>query len=226
MRLLLPVLVLVIVVGGAAMSYAGPVLISEVLADPAGKDDGFVFVEIHGPPTLSLDTYVLLARNGSGGGITHEVSLAGFQIPADGFLVIADSKSGVTGVGGADVVVDDFDLQNGPDSILLICNGLIVDALAYGSFGASHLAFGEGAPMATGSSGWSLARRFANVDSGDNALDFVLNDMPTPGLGEISLPAPDPNPTPAPVSGPSVPEPGSAALLLLGVLALALRRRW
>ena len=62
---------------------------------------------------------------------------------------------------------------------------------------------GEGAPAADPAAGASLARRFADVDTGDNAADFVTLDTPTPGSAPLA-----------------VPEPASASLLGAGLAAL------
>jgi hypothetical protein len=68
---------------------------------------------------------------------------------------------------------------------------------------------GEGAPAPDVAAGESLARAFANVDTNDNATDF-LGGAPTPGVASFA-----------------VPEPAAASLLGIGLLGLvrAGRRR-
>jgi hypothetical protein len=61
---------------------------------------------------------------------------------------------------------------------------------------------GEGAPAVDPPAGQSLARLFADVDTNDNAADFVAG-APTPGLAPLA-----------------VPEPAAAALLGVGLLGL------
>ena len=213
------------------LAAADSVLVSEILADPVGRDSGGVYAEIFGPAAFDLTGYSLVARNGSGGSVTHRVVLDGVTIPADGFLVVADGAGGVTTVVGADVIVDDFDLQNGPETLLLMFGDDVIDAVAYGTFGPSHQAFGEGAPIATGPSGTSVARIFANVDSDDNASDFEVLGTPTPGSGAVRVtiepPRPEPEPDPDPEAEASIPEPGTGILLLVGLAAVGglLRRR-
>jgi len=76
----------------------------------------------------------------------------------------------------------------------------VLDAVGYGVFGATEINAGEGAPALDPPAGQSVARRFADVDTNDNAADFVAG-APSPGVA-------------------SLPEPTSAALLGLGLLGL------
>jgi hypothetical protein len=194
-----------------SVARAAPALpvISEVLYDVTGSDDGALFVEIFGTPGLSVEGWVVEGVNGSDGEVTHTLALTG-TIPADGVLVIADESSGGgTLVPGADLLAS-FDLQNGPDSVVLRdAGGAVVDALGYGAFEAGEFFAGEGQPAADPPAGSSVARRFADVDTGDNAADFAPLDVPTPGTAPL-------NP---------VPEPAAAVLLLSGLAALAPFRR-
>ena len=98
-----------------------------------------------------------------------------------------------------------FDFQNGPDSIVLRTAGEILDAVGYGVFDIGEIFAGEGMAAADAPAGSSLARFFANVDSGDNAADFEILGLPTPGQAPLS----------------NVPEPRTAALMSLGLLGLA-----
>jgi hypothetical protein len=102
----------------------------------------------------------------------------------------------------------DFDFQNGPDSIVLRLGDNVLDAVGYGVFAATEVFAGEGAPAVDPAAGASLARRFADVDTGNNAADFISLAVPTPGSAPVS----------------SVPEPGSAALLGAGLASLAVGR--
>jgi len=188
---------------GPAPAAALPVL-SEVFYDAIGSDDGFGFVEIYGRADANLDGLVVEGINGSNGAITVSLALSG-AIPADGVFVLADDAGGgVSSVPGADQLLD-FDFQNGPDSIVLRSGDTVLDAVGYGVFEAGEVFAGEGSPAPDPPAGSSLARRFADIDSGDNASDFVALEVPTPGS--------------APLAG--VPEPSSALLLTLGLLGLA-----
>ncbi len=166
-------------------------LLSEVFYDAVGADDGQSFVEIAGTPGTALDGWTVEGVNGSNGAVGPIVTLSGV-IGADGLFVLADGGAGgVTLVPGADLVAD-FDFQNGPDSVVLADpGGLVADALGYGSFGAGDVNAGEGSPAPDPSSGSSLARRFADLDTDDNAADFQVLTTPTPGQATFaSLPEP------------------------------------
>jgi len=186
---------------------AAPVLLSEVLYDATGADDGQLFVELFGPAGLGLEGFVIEGVNGANGSIGPVLALAG-AIPLDGLFVVADGAAGATSVPDADLVLD-FDLQNGPDSIVLRdAAGAVQDALGYGVFGVDEVFAGEGTPAPDPGPGYSLARRFADVDTGDNAADFIALEVPTPGVAPTA-----------------VPEPSPALMLAAACLALAAVRR-
>ena len=179
-------------------------LLSEVFYDAAGSDNGLGFVELYGTPGTSLAGFTIEGVNGAGGAVTHTLTLVGV-IPEDGiFLLADDAGDGSSSVAGADLVLD-FDFQNGPDGIVLRENAAVVDAVGYGVFGPSEVFAGEGAPAPDVPAGSSLARRFANVDTDDNAADWVALATPTPGFAPLH----------------AVPEPTAGALLALGLVGIA-----
>lgn len=183
-------------------------LISELFYDAIGSDDGRGFVELYGTPGASLDGLRLESINGDGGAVAVRLTLSG-NFGADGLFVVADRRAdGGSEIADADLLLD-FDLQNGPDSLVLLDAVGVLDAVGYGSFDASQVFAGEGAAAPDVPAGSSLARRFANVDSGDNAIDFVELATPTPGSASIA----------------SIPEPGTALLVACGLAGLAQRRR-
>jgi hypothetical protein len=187
-----------------AAPAAGLPVLSEVFYDAVGTDDGLGFVEIYGEAGTDLDGLTVEGINGSDGGVTVSLALSG-SIPADGLFVLADQTSGGgSSVPGADQLLN-FDFQNGPDSVLLREGDVVLDALGYGVFDGGEVFAGEGSSAPDPPAGSSLARRFADIDSGDNAADFLVLEVPTPGS--------------APLSG--IPEPSSALLLSVGLLGLA-----
>lgn len=192
---------------GSATSVGAIPLISEVFYDAVGSDNGFSFVELYGTAGTSLDGMTLEGVNGANGAVGPIVTLSGV-IPEDGIFLVADTNGGVTQVSGADQLAN-FDYQNGPDSILLMLGETVLDALGYGEFDPGEFFAGEGTPAADAPAGSSLARLIANVDLDDNALDFAVLPVPSPGSVEAL----------------SVPEPGSGLLAMVGLVGMAHRRR-
>lgn len=159
-------------------------LLSEVLYDAAGTDNGSVFVELFGAPGASLDGLLLEGVNGADGSVYSSIALSGV-IPADGVFVIGDdSGDGSTLVANADLVMN-VDFQNGPDSVVLRDNNGVLDALGYGDFSGGVFA-GEGTAAADVPGGLSLARINPLLDSNDNLVDFIALDVPTPGSVPVS----------------------------------------
>jgi hypothetical protein len=190
-----------------APAEATPLRISELLYDAVGSDDGRVFVELFGTAGISLEGLSLEGVNGSGGAVGPVLALSG-TVPADGFFVVADGAAGVSEVSEFDLLLN-FDFQNGPDSVVLrAADGSVLDALGYGAFGVGDVFAGEGAAAPDAAAGESLARRFADVDTGDNAADFLVLAAPTPGGGPLL-----------------VPEPETAALFVAGLCGCACLRR-
>lgn len=198
-----------LLLGIAAALVPSPALalpvISEAFYDAVGSDDGRSFVELYGAPGTLLDGMRLEGVNGTGGAIGPVLALAG-AIPVDGFFVVADDfAGGPTLVPNADLVLN-FDFQNGPDSIVLRSGDLVLDALGYGAFADGDVFAGEGAPAPDVPADASLARIFADLDTDDNAADFAVLAVPTPGSGDLA----------------PVPEPSTALLTALGLGGIGL----
>jgi hypothetical protein len=173
-----------------APALATPV-ISELFYDASGSDAGLTFVELFGSPGESLDGLLLEGVNGSTGSVYTSLALFGL-IPADGVFVIGDDDGGSTLVSNADMI-GDVDYQNGPDSVVLRDGGTLLDAVGYGSFALSDIFAGEGAAAPDPAAGSSIARLNPLADSDDNAIDFSVLAIPTPG----EVPAASPVPLPA-----------------------------
>jgi len=194
------------VLAAAPAAHALPV-ISELFYDAVGTDDGQSFVELYGTPGQSLAGLRLEVVNGDGGAVVTNLNLTGV-FANNGLFVVADRTSaGTSSVAEANLLLD-FDIQNGPDSVVLRDATGVLDAVGFGVFGATDVFAGEGSPAVDVQPGASLARLFANVDSGDNGADFGELAAPTPGSAPIA----------------PVPEPGVASLCALGLAGLASRR--
>lgn len=186
------------------------VIISEIMYDAAGSDGGKVFVELFGTPGTDLASYQLLGINGGDGSIYKTVDLSGV-VPPDGIFVIGDDAGGgATSVPNADLVLS-IDFQNGPDSVQLLGGGALVDAVGYGDF-TSAVFGGEGSPAPDVAGGHSLARLIGPQDTGDNSVDFIDLDVPTPG----ALPG---------SSASTVPLPGALWLFASGLGLFSVVRR-
>ena len=174
--------------GGAttgSCAEAHQLLINEALIR-AVSDEQPEFIELVGDPGMNLSCYTLRAVNGNGCEAYRELRLSG-AMPADGFLVIADS--GV--LDAADLADSIGDLQDGPDGLELLkdvtgAQPVVIDALAYL---AADEPFpcdaGEGTPALRPERGQSLIRAPDAHDTGDNATDFEACDFPSPGAPNV-----------------------------------------
>lgn len=172
-----------------------PLVINEILYDLPGDDtNGDLFVELRGAPGGDVGGYTVNFLNGDDGKETEHVTIpAGLLVPENGLFVIADGITGDlqhTHVPNADYL-DNFDPQNGPDSVQLISpDGKLVDAVSYGSpkvtTAANGMAMleGEAAPDAPLST--SISRLIDAADTHNNSVDFVINTVPSPGEYDVA----------------------------------------
>lgn len=181
-----------------SQAEARDLVVNEVLYDPPGSDANAEYVELFNPGdvALSLDGLELWFLNAGIDGRRVWVALPGLEVPSRGFFLIGEAD-----VDGADVVTS-LDLQNGPDALHLVREGVVVDAVAWGDEAAVG---GEGraAPDATSS---SIGRVPDGQDTDDNARDFRALDRATPG--EVNLAANWFDPIPATVDPPWRADPG------------------
>jgi hypothetical protein len=157
------------------------VLLNEVYYDATGSDEGYEFIELisiaDGP--LTLRGYALEFHDGASSGWLRLWSgNANDTIAAGGLFLI----------GGEQVVpppdaVAPLGMQNGPDAVRLVLDGVQADLLGYGALEDARFFEGQAAPDV--SSGSSLARRADGVDTGDNAIDFAAAE-PSPGRFNVS----------------------------------------
>lgn len=169
---------------------AQPLVINEILYDLPGDDtNGDLFVELRGTPGGDLGGYKVSFLNGDDGKETESATIpAGLLVPENGLFVIADGITGDlqhTHVLNADYL-DNFDPQNGPDSVQLIsADGKLIDAVSYGTpkvtTDLNGLAMLEGEAAPDAPLGKSISRLPDAADTNNNTMDFVVNDVPSPG---------------------------------------------
>jgi len=173
--LLLPLFALFSAAGTASAS----VTLNEVLYDPDGPDSGSEFVELYNPDpdTLILDGFVLEFANGADGPLWRERwrGAVDQRIPPGGFFLIGDRNW--SGPPDAQDTAS-LALQNGPDAIRLIRDGILQDLLGYGDLEDPDLSEGSAHPGAD--SGYSLCRRPDGGDTDDNGADWRQR-VPSPG---------------------------------------------
>lgn len=175
----------------SGVDYSPPesVVINEIYYDSDTSDtDGNVFIELTGTPSGDLSGYLIRLINGSNGQKTDEIVFSQDSlIPEDGFFVVADTQTGSsdqTHVEEADYL-DNFDPQNGPDSIQLLDPfGGLADAVGYGEGMVEVDTYGnilyEGMSAIDADGGFSISR-IGGEDTNNNEIDFVLNESPSPG---------------------------------------------
>lgn len=176
-------------------AIAMPVIINEILYDLPGDDtNGDLFVELRGTPGGDLGGYKVSFLNGDDGKETEHVTIPdGLLVPENGLFVIADGITGDlqhTHVMNADYL-DNFDPQNGPDSVQLIsADGKLVDAVSYGTpkitVSVDGLAMLEGDAAPDAPLGKSISRLSDAEDTNTNSVDFVVNDVPSPGEYDVA----------------------------------------
>ena len=170
--------------------------LSEVLYDELGTDNGkSMFIEIHGAVNTPLGGVSLRMINGNGGEVYDTVVLPNARMPFNDYFLVVDNGAYGTLLDIADYI-DNFDLQNGPDNVVLVWNAgtaleTVLDALGYGVFGANDMFGGEGMASADPPAGQSLTRDASNTDTNDNATDFTPSAM-----SELGLPTPGGLPLP------------------------------
>ncbi len=180
-------------ISAVTSSAPASLVLNEIYYDDTQSDtDGHEFVELFGTPGSDIGGYSLRFINGSDGTQTDEIVFSqGTLISADGFFVVADTKTGSsseTYVANADFL-NNFDPQNGPDSIqLLNTSGFVIDVVGYGSDLPDQDESGnnvfEGTSATDVTAGQSLSR-VSGVDTNNNFSDWFVNLTPSPGTGDV-----------------------------------------
>jgi len=148
----------------------GDVVLNEVLYDPDGADEGHEFVELWNPDSVAAPL--------------HDVTLEACDGARPGsWTVVWRGGSGAVAPPRAPYLVPAAALtvaiQNGPDALRLVRDGVVLDLLGYGDLEDASLREGEAAVDAP--SGQSLARVRDGVDTGGNRVDWGAEPEPTPG---------------------------------------------
>jgi hypothetical protein len=173
----IPLVYLVLASATVVFPAAAALVINEILYDPEGPDRGFEWVEIHntGPWPATLEGIALEAGDGSGPGRWTRTweGAPGEWIEAGGFCVVGGPWQG-----RAACSPGVLELQNGPDGVRLVREGLELDRVGWGEL--TEREYFEGNSAATVASGTALARREDGRDTDDNLADFGPAE-PTPG---------------------------------------------
>ena len=167
-------------------SAAASVVISEVLYDAEGSDEGQEFVELYNPTAQDVDITGWKLEWGNGNytdawetEVTFEATLHAYS-----FYLVGEEN-----VTGADIVAD-LDLQNGPDAVRIVDeNDQIMDLVGYGEesdFNNSE--YYEGTPMYDVQEGHSIERKPGfedplhgnGQDTDNNIVDFLDRETPEP----------------------------------------------
>ena len=168
---------LLLVLAVVAPPARAALVINEILYDPEGPDRGFEWLEIYntGPWPATLEGVALEAGDGSGPDRWTRtwVGSPGEWIDAGGWCVVGGPWHG-----RAACSPGVLELQNGPDGVRLVREGLELDRVGWGELAERE--YCEGNPADAVGSGKSLARREDGRDTDDNRADFA-EAVPTPG---------------------------------------------
>ncbi|MBK8254469.1 MAG: hypothetical protein IPK82_17605 [Polyangiaceae bacterium] len=173
---------------GCVLKYT--TVINETVYNPVGSDgtSNACFIELYGPAGLDLTGYSLKFINGLGGTeYVPALKLDGQTIGTAGYFVVVQSDAQLAalpaGVNG--LKSSKADMQQGPDSVVLVKGADTVDALGYGIFMAGDVFAGEGAAAPDAKDVPQSVCRLPNgKDTDNNAADFALC-TPTPGASNL-----------------------------------------
>ncbi len=176
--------------GGGSCDEAGSVtlVINEFMADPAGADAGYEWVELYNAGNSSVDAtgWRVSWFKSNPDSSSGSAAVTSATIPAGGFLLIGDES-----VGGADIVAS-IDMGNGTDGDglhLTDCAGTLEDAVVYGANNDDGI-YDEGGVASSVApdpgSDDALARTPDGSDSDASGSDFCVAASATPGSSNSS----------------------------------------
>jgi hypothetical protein len=156
-------------------------LITGTMFNPEGADGGLEWVETYNPTNESSElSCQLLFGNGA---VADDWTLqweGNITVPAISHFLIGEEDVEPT----PDAIAS-LNLQNGPDGLKLICDG-IENLVGWGD--SSYEEYYEGTPAIQGDEGFVLSRKFISLndslyalDTGNNSADFeyILRDAKT-----------------------------------------------
>ncbi len=148
-------------------------LISGILFDPEGYDEGKEWIEIYNPADVHFTAPCLISfGNGASQDDWSTQWHGNVSMPAGSYLLIGEED-----VSPEPDFTTGLNLQNGPDAIKLICNQTTLDLVGWGEH--SHPEYYETTPADPGQGSLVLSRIFIDteegllpVDTDNNAEDF------------------------------------------------------
>lgn len=157
-------------------SVSARILINEVYYDHPGVDTGYEFVELINTASSpeALVGYTLEFRDGNSDDWSVRWQGAAADVVAGGGLFTV----GESLVDPRPDAVTSLRLQNGPDAVRLVRDGVVADVVGYGELQGGGTYEGHSAPDVDG--GYSLSRMPDGRDTDDNAADFA-ETLPSPG---------------------------------------------
>lgn len=181
--------------GACVSATAAKVLIAEAQLSSTQRA---LFVELAGAPGQDLSDYALISVDDAGQAQAR-VMLQG-QVGADGLFVLAHPDSPALIKLEADQLDSALErFAQAPGALQIEAKGQRLDAVAFGDFAPGAMTYGEGTPAKAAASEQSIARDKSLSDTDDNATDFRVQRMATPGQPSTWTPGVDPNNT-APVA--------------------------
>ncbi len=200
MKLLLSFLIVITL--GLMLSASAQVMLNEIYYDGPGTDDiNAMFTELYGPAGTDLTGWMLVGINGNGGVVYRTIVLQG-SIPSDGYYVVGNTAS----VPNVDFVCggtsgNGVDWQNAGSASSADCDGvelrnpssIVVDHVCYGMCAAPGSCEGEGGTQApdansTTTIGRAIDRLPDHQDTDDNAADWLISEVTTPGAANVGVP--------------------------------------